>query len=389
MMSNKYLQEAMKLQEKMVGWRRDFHMHPELGFNEVRTSGKIVEALNKLGFTVRTKVGKTGVTADLGTGNPVIALRADMDALPLQEKNEVDYVSQSPGLMHACGHDAHTAMLLGVAEMLAKEEFPGIVRLIFQPSEERADEEGVSGAPRMVQDGAMEGVDLVIALHVAPGTPTGKIRVEPGPASGGVDSWFGRIIGKGGHGAYPNKALDPFYICSHVIIALNGIVSRRIAPFSPAVVSIGTLHGGQIENVIPESVSITGTIRYTETEVQQEIHKEIRRAFELARTLGGEYELKFEIGDPPMINSAIAVDLIKSVSEDIIGTENILPMTKDLGAEDFGVFSKIAPGAMFVLGAMLENDERTGHNPYFDIDERCLPIGAAIMTAAALKFLRK
>jgi amidohydrolase len=382
------LDKAKAIHEKLISWRRDFHMHPELGFCEHRTAEKVAEILENLGLEIKKGVGRTGVVADIGTGSPVIAIRADMDALPLQEKNDVSYVSQNPGLMHACGHDAHTAMLLGVAELLTKEEFSGTVRLLFQPSEERADEEGISGAPRMVEDGAMQGVDMVIALHVAPMTPTGQIRVESGPASGGVDSWFGRIIGMGGHGAYPQKTIDPFYICGHVIMALNGIVSRRVAPFSPAVVSIGSLHGGHTENVIPEHVDITGTLRYTEEGIQKELHTEIRRAFELSHTLGGDYELKFEIGDPPMINAPRAVELISSVAADLIGADNVLPMTKDLGAEDFGVFSKLAPGAMFVLGALISGDERVGHNPYFDIDEDALPIGTAILVESALRYLK-
>lgn len=382
------LDKAKAIHEKLISWRRDFHMHPELGFCEHRTAEKVAEILENLGLEIKKGVGRTGVVADIGTGSPVIAIRADMDALPLQEKNDVSYVSQNPGLMHACGHDAHTAMLLGVAELLTKEEYSGTVRLLFQPSEERADEEGISGAPRMVEDGAMQGVDMVIALHVAPMTPTGQIRVESGPASGGVDSWFGRIIGMGGHGAYPQKTIDPFYICGHVIMALNGIVSRRVAPFSPAVVSIGSLHGGHTENVIPEHVDITGTLRYTEEGIQKELHTEIRRAFELSRTLGGDYELKFEIGDPPMINAPRAVELISSVAADLIGADNVLPMTKDLGAEDFGVFSKLAPGAMFVLGVLISGDERVGHNPYFDIDEDALPIGTAILVESALRYLK-
>jgi amidohydrolase len=383
------LDKAKEIQDKLIFWRRDFHMHPELGFQEHRTSEKVAEILQGLGLLVRKGVGRTGVVADIGTGSPMIAIRADMDALPLQEKNEVNYVSQNPGIMHACGHDAHTAILLGVAELLAKEEFSGTVRLLFQPSEESADSEGISGAPRMIEDGAVEGVDMVIALHVSPMTPTGQIQVNSGPISGGVDSWFGKIIGRGGHGASPHMTVDPFYICGHVIMALNGIVSRRVAPYLPAVVSIGSLHGGHTENVIPEKVEITGTLRYMDKEVHKELHDEIRRAFELARILGGDFELKFEIGDPPMINDPQAVKLIATAAADLIGKENVTPMDKSLGAEDFGRFSQMVPGAMFSLGTKIAGDERIGHNPLFDINEAALPIGTAILVASALKYLRK
>jgi len=381
------LDKAKAIHEKLISWRRDFHMHPELGFCEHRTAGKVVEVLQNLGYKVREGVGKTGVVADIGSGRPMIAIRADMDALPLQENNEVSYASQNPGIMHACGHDSHTAMLLGVAELLTQEKFMGTVRLLFQPSEESADKDGVSGAPRMIEDGAMDGVEIVIALHVGPMVPTGKIQVNTGPISGGVDSWFGKIIGRGGHGASPHKTIDPFNLCSHVIIALNGIISRRLAPFTPAVVSIGSLHGGQTENVIPECVDITGTLRYMEEEVHKELHQEIRRSFELARTLGGEYELLFEIGDPPMINAPRAVELIKSVASELIGEENVTPMDDSLGAEDFGRFSSMVPGAMFTLGAQIAGDERIGHNPLFDIDENALPIGTAILVDSALRYL--
>ncbi|PIZ25844.1 MAG: amidohydrolase, partial [Chloroflexi bacterium CG_4_10_14_0_8_um_filter_57_5] len=236
-------------------------MHPELGFRETRTSAIVADALEKLGCRVHRNVGKSGVVADLGTGKPMIAIRADMDALPIRETNEAPYISQNPGVMHACGHDAHTAMTLGAATLLAEEKFPGTVRFLFQPSEEAGDNEGISGAPRMIQDGAMAGVDMVIALHVDPATPVGDIRLESGPASGGVDSWFGRVIGKGGHGAHPHETIDPIFISAHVIFALNGIVSRRLHPFSPAVVSVGAIHAGQAENVIPDQVDFAGTLR--------------------------------------------------------------------------------------------------------------------------------
>jgi len=383
------LKQSYHIQEDIIEWRRDFHMHPELGFDVIRTSGKVAEELEKLGYRVRRNVGKTGVVADLGDENgSCIALRADMDALPILEANDVPYKSQTEGKMHACGHDSHTAMLLGVATLLAKEKFPGKVRLLFQPSEEAADEEGISGAPRMIEDGAMKGVDMVLALHVDPATPVGNIRISDGPSSGGVDSWFGRIIGKGGHGAAPHDTIDPFYIASHVMMALNAIVSRRINPFNPAVVSIGTLNGGFTENVIPAHVSISGTLRYTETKVREQIHEEIRRAFEISKTLGGSYELKIEVGAPPMINHTDAANLIETAAVDLLGRDHVLPPLKTLGAEDFGAFSQIAPGAMFTLGTLIDGDERYLHHPRLDLDERALPIGTAVLAESALRFLR-
>ena len=383
------LEKAHAIQDKLVIWRRDFHMHPELGFQETRTSSRVAEIVESLGCKVRRGVGRTGVVAELGEGKPVIALRADMDALPLQEANQVDYISQNAGVMHACGHDSHTAMLLGTAELLAKEKFPGTVRFLFQPSEETADDDGISGAPRMIADGVMEGVEMVLALHVDPATAVGDIRVEAGPSSGGVDSWFGTIIGNGGHGAKPHDTIDPFYLTAHVIFALNAIISRRMFAFDPAVVSIGSLHGGQTENVIPDRVEISGTLRYTEERVQKQIHVEIRRAFELARPLGGDYELRFEIGAPPMQDHPDAVKLIKQVAGDLLGANHVLLPAKELGAEDFGSFSEVAPGAMFLLGTRIEGDERFGHNPRFDIDESALPIGTAIFAEAVLRFLRR
>jgi len=383
------LKQSYHIQEEIIEWRRDFHMHPELGFHELRTAARVAEELEKLGYRVRRGVGRTGVVADLGEdGGHCIAIRADMDALPILEANDVAYKSQNDGTMHACGHDSHTAMALGAATLLANEKFPGKVRFLFQPSEEAGDEEGISGAPRMIDDGAMEGVDMVIAQHVDPSSPVGNIHISDGPSSGGVDSWYGRIIGKGGHGAKPELAVDPFYIATHVMMALNAIVSRRIRPFDPAVVSVGTLNGGFTQNVIPAHIDISGTLRYTDSAVQRTIHEEIRRAFELAKVLGGDYELRFEIGAPPMINHTQACRLIEQTAVDLLGREHVSPIPKELGAEDFGSFTELAPGAMFTLGTLIEGDERYLHHPRLDLNERALPIGTAILTETALRFLR-
>jgi amidohydrolase len=387
------LNKAQNIASQLIDWRRDFHRHPELGFQEKRTAARVAQVLEGLGYRVRAGVGKTGVVADLGQGAPRVAIRADMDALPILEANETPYASTMPGVMHACGHDAHTAMVLGVATLLAPEiakdeNLHGSVRMLFQPSEEANDSEGISGAPRMIHDGAMDGVDAVLALHVDPLTPVGDIRIAAGPFSGGVDSFFATIYGKGGHGAWPHATIDPIYLSSLVILALHGIVSRRLDPFAPAVVTIGSLCGGQAENVIPDRVELSGTIRFLERQVQGQIHTEIERALQIARTLGGDYQLKIVKGTPPMHNDEGVVQTIRQAAADLLGVEHIFPPLDSLGAEDFGCFSEIAPGAMFSLGCGFIGERHMLHNPHFDLDEGCLPIGAAILAETALRLLR-
>jgi amidohydrolase len=383
------LKQAHAISEELIEWRRDFHMHPEIGFELHRTSKIVAEELEKMGYRVRRGVGKTGVVAEIGEEGKLIAIRADMDALPILEQNEVEYASTIPGAMHACGHDSHTAMALGAAMLLAKEKLPGRVRFLFQPCEETTDEEGKSGAQRMSDEGAMDGVDYVIAQHVDPSQPVGTIGINAGPNSGGVDTWYATLKGVGGHGAHPDKTIDPYYILAHVIIALNGIVSRRINPFQPAVVSIGMVNGGFTQNVIPESVSLSGTLRFTDMDVHMQIREEMKRAFEIAKTLGGDYDLKFEYGGPPMINDKLVSDVIEKAGKDLLGGENVHEIHKTLGAEDFGEFMKHAPGAMFTLGTRKAgHEEYLLHHPKFDIDERALPIGTAILVETAMRFLR-
>jgi amidohydrolase len=386
---NPMLKQAHALTEEIIDWRRDFHMYPEIGFEVQRTAGIVADELEKLGYRVKREIGVSGVVAELGEGRPIVAIRADMDALPLEEMNDFEYKSTIPGAMHACGHDSHTAMALGAASVLARESFPGTVRFLFQPSEEVADEEGKSGAMRMVEDGAMQSVDYVLAQHVDPTIPVGSIGISPGPAYGGVDSWFGEIIGKGGHGALPHNAIDTFSLTAHVILALSAITSRRIDPFAPSVVSIGSVNGGFTENVIPERVRITGTLRFTTPEVQEKLHAEISRAFEITRTLGGDYDLEFETGSPPMINDAQITEVIKGVGLELLGEEHVCALHKTLGAEDFGSFLEHAPGAMFTLGVQKRGHEGYYlHHPKFELDERALPYGTAVLAATVMRLLR-
>ena len=382
------LKQSHAISEELIEWRRDFHMHPEIGFELHRTSKIVADELEKMGYRVKRGVGKTGVVAEIGEGGKLIAIRADMDALPILEMNETEYVSQNEGAMHACGHDSHTAMALGAALLLSKEKLPGRIRFLFQPCEETTDDEGKSGAQRMSAEGAMEGVDFVIAQHVDPSKPVGTIGINAGPSSGGVDSWYAVIKGKGGHGAHPDKTVDPFYLLAHVIMALNGIISRRINPFDPAVVSIGSISGGFTENVIPETVKVTGTLRFTDEGVHQQIHEEMKRAFDIAKALGGDYEIRYEIGGPPMINDKYVSEVIEKAGKDLLGDGNVGEIGKTLGAEDFGEFMKHAPGAMFTLGTQKAgHEEYLLHHPKFDIDERAMPIGTAMLAETAKRFL--
>ena len=383
------LKQAHAISEELIEWRRDFHMHPEIGFDVHRTAGIVADELEKMGYRVKRGVGKTGVVAEIGDGGKLVAIRADMDALPLQEMNDHDYKSTVENAMHACGHDSHTAMALGAAHLLSKEKLNGRIRFLFQPSEETADDEGLSGAQRMEREGAVEGVDYVIAQHVDPTRPVGTIAINEGPSGGGVDTFSAVIIGKGGHGAYPHTTVDPFSILAHVIMALNAIVSRRIDPYEPAAVSIGVIQGGFAENVIPERVTMRGTLRFTSMDVQKQIRAEVTRAFEVARSLGGDYELSFIYGGPPLVNDKLVAKVIREVGQDLLGSDGVQDMHKSLGAEDFPEFLKNAPGAMYTLGTMIPGREVYElHHPKFDLDERALPIGTAVLVETALRFLK-
>ena len=384
------LKQSHAISEELIEWRRDFHIHPEIAFDLHRTSKIVADELEKMGYRVRRGVGKTGVVAEIGEGGKLVAIRADMDALPIFEQNEFEYASQTPGAMHACGHDAHTAMALGAALLLSKEKLPGRVRFLFQPCEETTDEEDKSGAQRMAAEGAMDGVDYVIAQHVDPAQPVGTIGINAGPCSGGVDSWVATIKGKGGHGAHPDQTVDPFHLLANVILGLNGIVSRRIDPFEPAVVSIGSVNGGFAENVIPDEVKMMGTVRFTNKEVQMRIREEMKRVFGMARIMGGDYELRFVYGGPPMINDEMVSDAIKETGADLLGSDNVHEIGKTMGAEDFSVFLEMAPGAMFTLGTQKKgHEEYKLHHPKFDLDERALPIGTAMLAETAKRFLNQ
>jgi amidohydrolase len=383
------LDKAKKIEKQLVQIRREIHAHPELGFQEFQTSQTISDVLTTLGIEHQRGVAKTGIVATLGDGQgPMIALRADMDALPIQEANDVPYKSQTPGVMHACGHDAHTASLLGAAMLLSREELHGTVRLIFQPSEEDQDDEQKSGGLRMVEEGALDGVAAVFGLHVASDSPSGTLEIGDGPIMAAVDSFEGQVIGRGCHGAYPQRGLDPVWLSAQVINAIHGIVPRRIDPTQPCLISACTVHGGTANNVIPDAVVLTGTIRSFDPEIRKQLHAELDRAFAAAKGLGGDYELKIIPGYPTTINDPSQARFMREVASSIVGAARINAKPPlHMGAEDFSFMARKTPGAFVFLGAAKGDRPRPHHNQFFDIDESVLPIGAALLAETVVRYL--
>lgn len=385
------LDQAKAIHAQLIAWRRYIHMHPELGFQEQGTARYVTDALAELGLEVQTGVAKTGIVAYLGEGTPAIGIRADMDALPIQEENAVPYASQTPGVMHACGHDAHTAMLLGVAKILATmpDRPPGQVRFLFQPSEEWSDAENKSGGKRMVEEGALDGLDAVIALHVASELPAGQIQIEAGYVTAAEDSFYITLTGTGGHGAYPHQGTDPVFIMAQVINAINGIRARRIDPTKPATISIGSVHGGTVTNVIPSKVEISGTIRSYDEETRARLKSELEQALHVARALGGDFTLQIRSGYPATYNDPAVHELIRQTASEILGAESLAPSYRGMGAEDFSYMAQKAPGAMFMLGAKYDDKNRPHHTPVFDISEDALPAGTAMLAELTCRLLRQ
>jgi amidohydrolase len=384
------LERARALQEQIVAWRREVHKHPELGFQEHRTAQLVADALRDIGIRVETGIGKTGVVGHLGEGRPSVGIRADMDALPLQEANDVPYASRTPGVMHACGHDAHVGILLGVAKLLSemKDRPSGEIRFLFQPCEEGQDDEGKSGAVRMIEDGALEGLDAVIALHVASEIPAGKVEIDSGYALAAVDSFDATLVGAGCHGAYPHMGVDPIFILAQVINAVHGIRARRINPVRPAVISFGSIHAGDANNVIPNEVKINGTIRSYDDETRHQLWEELEKALGVARVLGGDYQLAIEEGFPSTYNDPEIAGIIRQVTEEMLSQDGLYPPEPGMGAEDFSYMARKAPAAMFMLGAQIGQENRPHHSPIFDLDESAFPIGAAVLAEVACRLLR-
>ena len=385
-MSQELNKEVVALAPQIVAWRRDFHQHPEVAFEEKRTSEVIRKFLESLGLQVAA-CGGLGLKAVLEEkpGGKTVALRADMDALPLVEEGDKDYISLNKGAAHACGHDGHMAILMGVAKVLSvhKKELPGRVVFLFQPAEELPP----GGAIDMVKDGALDGVDAVFGLHLWQGMPTGKVASLGGPMMAQADNFTITVKGRGGHGSMPHLACDPILVASEIVIASQSIVSRSVDPLKPAVVSFGMVQGGTINNIIPTTVTLKGTVRTFDPKVQALIEGRLKTVVEeTGRAFGAEARLEYFIGYPTVVNDPAITALALDVARKTLGPDRILGMDPIMGGEDFAYFLQKIPGAFVFFGA---GDGRTfpHHHPGFDIDEKALPEAALLMTRIALEFL--
>jgi amidohydrolase len=327
--------------------------------------------------------------AEIGDGAPVVAIRADMDALPIQEETGLPFASRVPKMMHACGHDAHTACALGAAMLLARLNFKGTIRFLFQPSEEQKDAEGKSGAMRLMEDNALDGVSAVIALHTKP-LPAGTIGVTTGAALAANDTIKITIRGRAAHGAHPEEGIDAIAISAQVITAIQQIVSRRLPAVSPAVISITTINGGIKENVIAERVELGGTIRSTGGATRQKLIDELERTLNVGRALGATCELQIFEGYPVTTNDLIVTETIRETARELLGAEKVIEMPFDPWAEDFGYMTAQIPGAMFWLGVTSDRVKNpVWHSSKFDLDEDALPVGTMVLAATAERLLKK
>jgi amidohydrolase len=381
------LEGARRIHDDLVAIRRAIHAHPEFGFDEHETAALIAARMTALGARVRTGVARTGVIAELSSGHPIVAIRADMDALPITEATGLPFASQVPGMMHACGHDAHVACALGSAMLLAGRSLPGTIRFLFQPSEEQKDAEGRSGAMRMIEEGALDGVCAAIALHTRK-LPAGRIGITVGPALAGNDTIRVVICGRAAHAAHPEEGIDAVVAAAHVILAVQQIVSRRTRAGLPAVVSLTTISGGVKENVIAERVEMMGTVRNTGPDHRAALLADIERALDVGRALGANCTLDVAEGYPVTNNETTVTQAIREAAVSLLGPECVVDLPFDTWAEDFAYMTRVVPAAMFWLGVTSSAaPDPVWHSPTFGIDESALPIGAAVLAASAMRLL--
>ena len=397
---------AAALGDRVVAWRRDFHQHPELSNREHRTAARVADHLEALGISVRRGVAHTGVLGVLegGRPGPTVALRADMDALPVAEQVDVpfrstvraQYLGREVGVMHACGHDAHVAILMGAAQVLAelREELPGRVLFVFQPAEEGAPPGEEGGAELMLAEGAFRDPrpGAVFGLHVVPQHEAGEIAVRAGGVMAGSDRMRIAVRGAQTHAAYPWLGVDPIAVAAQIVPALLAIPGRQLDARTPAVVSIGAIHGGVRHNIIPDEVELLGTIRHLDPRQQAELHERIRRtASGIAEASGAAADVEIDLGYPVTVNDPALVERMSPTLARVAGAERVVPGVPRTGAEDFAFFAREVPGVYFWLGirppGLPEAEAAPNHSPRFTVDEAALPLGVRAMASLAVDWL--
>ncbi|WP_409252920.1 M20 family metallopeptidase [Bacillus sp. SCS-153A] len=387
---NRMRMEAEQMKEDLVLWRRKLHENPELGFEEVQTSLFVQEKLTEMGINFKVLAG-TGVAALIEgeSHGPTIALRADMDALPIQDEKNVPYSSKAEGKAHLCGHDAHTTMLLGAAKLLNDNKpAKGNIKLIFQPAEE-----GLFGAKTLIEHGVLENpkVDAIAGLHVNPMVPAGFVTCSQKEVCAAADFFDIEIFGVGGHAAHPHHSVDSIVIASQVVSALQQIVSRQVDPLSPTVLTIGQIHGGSANNAIAPSVKIGGTVRTLDPEVRQSIEGRMESVIKgVTEGLGGTYKFDYKYMYPVLLNDESLIPSLKGTVQSVLGEDSFSIAKASMGGEDFSFYAQQVPGIFFRLG--VRNEEKNAifplHHPMFDLDEEALPYGSAILAQYALDFLK-
>ena len=390
-MKTEILQKAKENHEKVVGWRRHLHQYPELSFQEHKTAQYVAESIREIGITDVKPMAKTGLVVDLkgrkNGGNKTIALRADMDALPIQEENDVDYASKNKGVMHACGHDVHTSSLLGTLAILneLKDEWSGNIRFIFQPGEEKIP----GGASIMIDEGVLKNPEPtgVIGQHVMPFLPAGTVGFRSGLYMASADEIYIRVIGKGGHAAVPERNIDPVMISSQVLVSLQQLVSRSAPPKIPSVLSFGKVMAMGATNVIPNEVNIEGTFRTLDEEWRMKAHDLIKSiATGIAESFGGKCEVEVRKGFPHLKNSPALTGRLKDHAKDLLGSENVKDLDIWMAGEDFAYYSQVTDSCFYRLGTANEPQGITSnvHTPTFNIDESALLTGPALMSWLAI-----
>ncbi len=392
-MNSELLKKAFSLENQLIEWRRDFHMYPEVGFKEFRTSKKVLEELNRMNIETTSGIGGTGVVGLIkgGQKGKTIALRADMDALPITEENNVPYRSKNKGVMHACGHDAHTSMLLGAATILSglKGSLKGNVKLIFQPAEEVPE----GGASTLIQEGVLikPKVNAIVGLHLVPRFPSGVVVIKEGVVTAATDKLEIRIIGKSGHAARPYEGVDAIVVASQVIGSIQAMITRQTDALDPKIVSIGRICGGEAHNVIAKEVTMSGTIRTFSKEARQIVQELIRKTCQsIAQSMGAKADVKIDQGNPPQINHPGLFKVLRSALPESLGKKGVMDFkTPSLGGEDFALYSEKVPGFFFLLGcgSDKEGSSRPLHSSHFDFDEAILPKGAAAMACCAMALM--